>query len=727
MAQNGERGDDAPMTLTVATIAATVMIAEQVAGKATRDGFFLSQFPAIDLPKAMIVAAFLSVLGSLVHARLLARLSPARLVPGTFAASAVLFLGEWVLAGVAPRPTAVVLYLHVAVFGLLLISGFWVLDNETFDPHSAKAGISRVLTGATLGGVLGGIVADRVTSALGLRSMLIALGAMHLLCALLLPRLRTSSDSERPAEASATLGLKVLRETPYLQHLATVIALTSMSGAVLDYLLKARAAATYTDADSLVSFFAAFYTVTGLATLAVQRSLSQGTLRRFGLGAAMAVLPAAVLAMTFVGATIARLWSMVALRATESILGNAFLRPGIELLYTPLPAEKRRSTKTIVDVACQRLGDLVGGGLVLAMVAVFGGRTELPLLLFVGLAAAATLLVVRRLHRGYVDQLGEGLRRGVVTLDDSEALDATTKQTLAVTRIGVDRDELQIRGYRERQVELGVPGRQAIRGAAPASPVSDRRRLAESFGALLSHDRAAAGQAMLRRPVDTALAGLLLQRLADGDLAPLARAALDEIAPRVVGQLADAIVDDSLSAIVRRHLPGLLETAGGRRARDGLLLALNGAPFEVRYRAAHSLAKLVAAAPDLVPSHEEVWALVQRELEVPREEWATHQTVGIDGTSSFLDDTLRRRIDRGLEHVFTLLSLALDPELLRLSLRALVSPDPSMRGTALEYLENVVPESLRAALWVRLDTALPEAERGQSLQEEEEILRTGSS
>jgi AAA family ATP:ADP antiporter len=701
--------------LSVATIAAAIMIAEQVAGKATRDAYFLSQFPATDLPKAMVVAACLSILGSLVYARMLAHWSPPRLVPTTFAASAALFLGEWLLVGVAPRAVAVALYLHMAVVGLLVISGFWALVNEAFDPHSAKAGISRILTGATLGGVLGGIITDRVTAALGLDSMLVVLGAMQLVCAALLPWLGASAARPTTRRDSTTLGLRVIRDTPYLRQMAVLVALTSMTAAILDYVLKATAAATYPDSDSLVSFFAAFYTVTGLATLVVQRGFSQAALRRFGLGAAMAVVPATLLAMSVVGAAAARLWSVVAIRATESVLGNAFLRPGLELLYTPLPPERKRSTKTIIDVACQRLGDLAGGGIVL---------------LVLGFAAAASLLVVRRLHRGYVEQLGESLRRGVVTLDENEVLDRTTAHTLAATRAGVDRDELlaQIRRYRDRQVELGSKGWLQADVAPPAPPTADRRAIAESVASLLSDDRDHAARALGRRPVDPRLAAFALTHLGDAELFPLARDALLEIANRSVGQLVDALVDESLSVLVRRQVPALLERAPGVRARDGLLLSLHSAPFEVRYRAAQSLSRLVHEAAALEPDTEEVWTLVRRELEVSREEWAGHQTIETDGTSSFLDDTLRRRVDRGLEHVFTLQSLALDPDLLRLSLRALMSADPALRGTALEYLENVVPESVRPLLWDRLDAALPALTRRRSREEiEAELLRTGAA
>src|SRR5262249_12554397 len=316
-------------TITVATLAAALMIAEQVAGKASRDGFFLTQFPATELPKAMMAAAILSVLGSVAYTGVLRRLSPARAVPATFAASAALFLLEWLLAASAPRPTAVLLYLHMAVLGLLVISGFWVLVNENLDPHAAKTAIGRILAGATLGGVLGGVLADRITATLGLRSMLVALGAMHLLCTLILRRLPAPAVrvvQDEPG-TSVVLGLRVLRHTPYLQHMAIVVALSSMIAAWLDYLFKARAAARIGNPDSLVSFFAAFYTITGLLTFLVQRTLSGRALRRFGVGAAMASLPAALLGMSVLGVVAARAWLLVTLRGTESVLGNAFFRP----------------------------------------------------------------------------------------------------------------------------------------------------------------------------------------------------------------------------------------------------------------------------------------------------------------------------------------------------------------------------------------------------------------
>ena len=61
-----------------ALTAATVMIAQQAAGKAARDALFLSHFDVTQLPKVMIAAAMISLLGVLAMSRLRTRLGPAR-------------------------------------------------------------------------------------------------------------------------------------------------------------------------------------------------------------------------------------------------------------------------------------------------------------------------------------------------------------------------------------------------------------------------------------------------------------------------------------------------------------------------------------------------------------------------------------------------------------------------------------------------------------------------
>jgi hypothetical protein len=66
---------------------------------------------------------------------------------------------------------------------------------------------------------------------------------------------------------------------------------------------------------------------------------------------------------------------------------------------------------------------------------------------------------------------------------------------------------------------------------------------------------------------------------------------------------------------------------------------------------------------------------------------------------------MRRRWPAQLEHVFNLLGLALPAEPLRIALQALHTDDATLRGTALEYLESVLPDDVRAPLWPLLEAA----------------------
>ncbi len=68
---------------------------------------------------------------------------------------------------------------------------------------------------------------------------------------------------------------------------------------------------------------------------------------------------------------------------------------------------------------------------------------------------------------------------------------------------------------------------------------------------------------------------------------------------------------------------------------------------------------------------------------------------------------LRDRVDRSLEHVFTLLALHLNRESLVIAFKALHSGDQRLRGTALEYLDAVLPDEIRDDVWPYLGEDRP--------------------
>ena len=163
-----------------AAAASTVIIAFQLAGKSTRDALFLSTFGVAALPPMVIAAALLSMVLTIGLARVMARMRPARLVPRLFLLSAVLLIAEWMLAAESRPAAAILVYLHLTGLGALLVSGFWAIVNERFDPSTARRTIGEITAGGSLGGLLGGLLPERVGAVLPLTAsaitLLLALG-----------------------------------------------------------------------------------------------------------------------------------------------------------------------------------------------------------------------------------------------------------------------------------------------------------------------------------------------------------------------------------------------------------------------------------------------------------------------------------------------------------------------------------------------------------------------
>src|SRR5258705_8840082 len=215
-----------PTTLVAtAVLTSAGAIAAQVMGRATRDALFLSSFAVKRLPGVMLVGAAASLGAAVLMGKLIARHSPARVMPAAFTLSGALFGLDWAVAGFAPRLVALIVYVHMAVFGPILISTFWSSINERFDPRTAKRYVGWISSGATTGGIVGGTMALAAARSASLRGSLLVLAALHLGCALLAQLFGRGRPSRAtpalPREAPS--ALQVLRDVPYLRQLALLV------------------------------------------------------------------------------------------------------------------------------------------------------------------------------------------------------------------------------------------------------------------------------------------------------------------------------------------------------------------------------------------------------------------------------------------------------------------------------------------------------------------------
>jgi hypothetical protein len=656
-----------------APLTAAALIAQQVGGNAIRDGLFLSHFPVQSLPYFMGGAAVLAIGGAKLSGHLLARVGPVRLVPTLFATNASLFLVEWGLLGWQPRAAAALLYIHSAVLGAIAISAFWSLLNERFDPHSAKPLMTRVAAAATIGGFIGGVSAERVVALLpeGMLLPLLALiGGLCVAGALAVGKGAPLRPSKVDEPDSGGLWVQV-RQHRLLQDLALVIALAAMVAALADYVLKAEAVASFGKGPHLVRFFGLFYSFTGLASALVQTFLGPLAIARLGLGGSVASHPALVAVAGLFGFVLPSPWRGIFPRACDVVVRNSTFRAGYELLYTPLPEATKRSAKSLVDVACDCAGKGAGAVLILVLVALAPAYPFVAMNLAVMIAAAAEFVVARRLRTGYVTVLEGGLRRQSEHLE--QAIEYSMADfTIARSMAGLDRAAL-VRA-------MGSP--EAVRPtAAPSDPVI------AAIVEFRSGDGLRIRAALRDPPRDPLIIGALVPLLARDDLVRNVVSALAVFGERAAGEMVSVLLDPATSDLVRRRLPLALKSCPSAFARDGLVTALGLFTLVIRLRCGRALLALTDDHPELQKPIPDGLSLIEQEL-----------TRGGDPA------VLR-------EHVFNLLALTLEREPMRIAARAFSTDDAYVRGTALEYLETVLPPDIFVAFRPLLAAAGPASAR----------------
>ena len=661
---------------TAATLAVFLLIAQQVAARAVRDALFLSAFQVKSLPLVMGAAAVFALVGAEVLSLALARRSPSRVVPAATALSAGLFALWWAVGLVSPRLAAVGVYLHVATFGGALVSGFWSLVNERFDPYTLRKAVGPIGTGATAGGVAGGVLAWIASRALPLPATVLGLVALSALAAAVLGRTR-GRDQANPATPAAAPGTaaSVLLGNPYLRTIALVVGLGAVVEALVDFLFKAEAASRFDAGGSLLGAFAVFHGGMSVLSLVVQASVSRAALRHLGIAGTLALRPALTAASALLGVALPRFATATLARGAHETLTNSLFRSAYELLYTPLPEAEKRRVKAVVDVAVDKLGALLGSGTIALVLALVPAAAASVLFAVAAAGSLAALGLSRRLHRGYIRTLEQSLILGRVRLDADEILDEATQVTLANTSL-IERGTLlrQIEELRRSQPGSLVSPPTAAPLPSSASAARDPSSPDALVDRLLwarSGDPALVRRALRHSPEpEPALVACLLPHLASEELFVDVVRALRRAAPRVTGQLVDALLDPAGDPTVRRRIPRVLKACPTPRAAEGLRSALDDPSFDVRAAVASALAALHERSPFVEISRAEVLDRVRRELD-------SGETV-----------------DRQLPQLFALLSLTLERGPLQIAWAAMKGQDRRLRGTALEYLANVLPDDV---------------------------------
>ncbi|MGH7566274.1 MAG: hypothetical protein ACREK2_05540, partial [Gemmatimonadota bacterium] len=192
-------------------------------------------------------------------------------------------------------------YVWYNVFTLLLISQFFLMTGDLFDPRQAKRIFGFIAGGGGVGGVVGSAVAGFLAEPLGTGNLM-WLGCLQLLlCAVLGARVlrigqfrETGRSSQPRAERGARRvagGLEVIRRIPHLRMIAVMLFSAVLVSTFVDWLFNAAVEEAIPGRPQQAEFFGQIFGAYNLIAFLVQLFFVSWVLRTLGVVGAMFVLP----------------------------------------------------------------------------------------------------------------------------------------------------------------------------------------------------------------------------------------------------------------------------------------------------------------------------------------------------------------------------------------------------------------------------------------------------
>lgn len=515
---------------------------------------FISSLGADNLPWVQFASGL--IIGFLMQAytKAIAAVPRRWTIPVTQGGMILLLVVFWVLfTRVGAEWVSVGFYLFGLILGILLISQFWTLANDIYDPRQAKRLFGLIGGGSSLGGATGAALTAGLVETLGTKTMLlVSAGIMAVCLAIVVRIIRTNeragqSDAAKTGEEEGVGGgeaLALLRDSRHLQIIALVITFAAIGAAIVEQQLNMATAEAKGQAntDGITAFLAQVTVYLSLIGLFIQVAVTSRIHRLLGIGFALLILPVSLGATGILMLTVGALWTSGAARVIDTSLRYTVDKTTREILFLPLPSDVKYRAKPFIDVTVDRLSKGLGALLILVLIKDWGLHLTWQQLSYASLAIMALwVFFALRARREYMaafrrSLVQQDMRAGEIRL---ETADLSTIEALVE--------------------ELAHPEPKRVLYALDLLESLDKRHLVSPL--MLYHERADVRTRVLRLAEATGRAGAVkwtrgIERaLADGD---------GEVRAAAVRAIA-AVKGQDAAALMRPYLrdadPALVVTA----------------------------------------------------------------------------------------------------------------------------------------------------------------------
>jgi ATP:ADP antiporter, AAA family len=290
-----------------------------------------------------------------------------------FVAVALAIVGGVLQAQRQSLAAAQFFYVFISVLSLFLVSVFWSFLVELFDSGQAKRLFPVIAAGGTAGALVGPLFTDLTARTIGNAGILFFGAALFVLAVVLqaiLIRIWKSGPEprrdggepdhqtrDRALGGNPFAGITLVLRSPYLLGIAAYVALLATANTFLYFEQLRLVATTFADTQTRTSVFARIDWIVQSLTILAQLFITGRIASRLGLVVLLTIIPVAI----FFGFVALAIWNTFAVLAVVIVLRRsgeyAFVRPGREMLWTPMSKETKYKAKNFVDVPVYRGAD----------------------------------------------------------------------------------------------------------------------------------------------------------------------------------------------------------------------------------------------------------------------------------------------------------------------------------------------------------------------------------
>jgi AAA family ATP:ADP antiporter len=393
--------------------------------KSVRNANFLDKLGKDQLPYAYLLTALIAGVVVVLHAKFQAKIPKKKLILYSLAFFAATNIVLFLLFFKALKWLPLANWIWVNILISVLMTHFWLVANEVFNPREIRNIIGFIGSGGILGGLFGGLLTKFAANTPLYDYLLLISSVMLLLCVVVVSLIfknykeylseqkqvsaAKQENPSMPSGISFKTCMDSVRKNPYLSLMALIVSLTFIVSVLIDFQFNGIIWNHYSGEKNLASFYGLFNAGVMVFAFLIQIFITGGMIKRLGIRGTLLFYPIVLIflcAGIFFFPIVLLAVSMKASDKSFSYSVNQSIR---EILYIPVDPELRYRAKIFIDMFLQRFAR--GIGAVVAFVFIYL-NIKLRYISIASLIFIVIWIVVSlRVNKEYIDVIKQNIQR----------------------------------------------------------------------------------------------------------------------------------------------------------------------------------------------------------------------------------------------------------------------------------------------------------------------------